>query len=302
MINNSKFYIKPLCNGKIVNYPPFKNGLYPEERFLEIYKEKQPNCKRKYIPALWTNFQMNFVNGRHGWRDQNIQKEMQNSLDEWIEENPSNNDYFTVIQHDDGCNLRLPQNTIIYGCCTGDIPIPLIYEDTTNYLENIPKKKFNDKEIVCSFVGTVRTSGVRDKLLQYFKLNNNFKLFDTGGWNINVATDRQDNFINTTINSKFALAPRGYGKSSFRFFEIFKLGTIPIYVWDDKNWLPFKEKIDYKRLCLTFNIREISKIEETILSIDDNKYNDMLSYYEEIKHLFDVEGCCNYILLLENNN
>jgi hypothetical protein len=39
-------------------YPPFKNGLYLEEYFLNKIKNEEPLLKRKYIPALWTNFQI----------------------------------------------------------------------------------------------------------------------------------------------------------------------------------------------------------------------------------------------------
>ena len=55
-------------------------------------------------------------------------------------------------------------------------------------------------------------------------------------WSSIVNDNEQNNFILTTINSKFEFAPRGYGKSSFRFFEILKLGTIPIYVWTRKKY------------------------------------------------------------------
>ena len=68
-------------------------------------------------------------------------------------------------------------------------------------------------------------------------------MINSGGWRPDVNKNLQDTFINTTINSKFALSPRGYGRSSFRIFECFELGTIPIYIWNDINWLPFQKKV-----------------------------------------------------------
>jgi hypothetical protein len=47
---------------------------------------------------------------------------------------PATTRYMTIVQHDDGPQLQLPSNTIIFGACTGTIPLPLIYEDTTNRL------------------------------------------------------------------------------------------------------------------------------------------------------------------------
>ena len=53
MINSQLFY----CKNKDT-YPPFKNGLYLEEYFLNKILNENQNTKRKYIPALWTNFQI----------------------------------------------------------------------------------------------------------------------------------------------------------------------------------------------------------------------------------------------------
>jgi hypothetical protein len=110
-----------------------------------------------------------------------------------------------------------------------------------------------------------------------------------------VQKEDQATFIDYTVKSKFALAPRGYGRSSFRFFEIFKLGTIPIYVWDDKNWLPYSEIIDYDSFCITLHISEIDILEEICLGINEKKYEKMLLKYQEIKHTFEMEYMCEYI-------
>ena len=53
MINNPLFY----CKNKDT-YPPFKNGVYMEEYFLNYVTNNNIQTKRKYIPALWTNFQI----------------------------------------------------------------------------------------------------------------------------------------------------------------------------------------------------------------------------------------------------
>jgi len=274
-------------------YPPFKNGLYLEEYFFKKMMDEEYKLKRKYIPVKWTNFQI------ESWF-QSKKVEMQNLLDEWISNNPSENGYFTVVQYDDGPLLNLPKNTIIYGACSGNIPIPLIYEDKNNTLENYTKKTFREKNILCSFVGNITSNGVmpnvRDEIFNKFANNVNFILINSGGWTPSVNKNLQDIFINTTIDSKFALAPRGYGRSSFRFFECFKLGTIPIYIWNDIDWSPFKNIIDYSKLCIVIHISEIENLSLILSSITEDKYNNMLNYYNEIKHLFELEGMTNHIL------
>lgn len=274
-------------------YPPFKNGLYLEEYFYNKYFNDQPNLKRKYIPVKWTNFQI------EGWF-QHKKNEMQQLLDEWIQNNPSEQGYFTIVQYDDGPLLKLPENTIVYGACSGNIPIPLIYEDKNNTLNSFSKKSFNDKQILCSFIGNITSNyvmpNVRQEIFNIFTNNSNFKILNSGGWTPSVNKNLQDLFINTTINSKFALAPRGYGRSSFRFFECFNLGTIPIYVWNDINWSPFQNIIDYNKLCIVIHVSELYNLEKKLLSITEEGYNNMFKYYEEIKHLFELEGMCNEII------
>ena len=288
MINNPLFY----CPNKDT-YPPFKNGLYLEEYFLNKIKNEQLLLKRKYIPAWWTNFQL------EPWF-QDRKNEMQNTLNEWVKNNPSENGYFTVVQYDDGVLIDLPNNTIVYGACSGTIPIPLIYQDKNNTLESFPKKKFNEKQILCSFVGNITSNHIQPNVRQevFNVLNNNskFKLINSGGWTPSVNKNLQDLFISTTLNSKFALAPRGYGRSSFRFFECFQLGTIPIYLWNDVEWLPFKDVIDYNKLCISLHISQINKLESLLESITEEDYNRMWIYYEEIKHLFNIEGMTNKII------
>ena len=288
MIEDHSFY----CPNKDT-YPPFKCGLYLEEYFLEKVKSTNPDFKKKYIPALWTNFQIESWFGHK-------KSAMQESLNNWVVNNPSESGYFTLAQYDDGPSLTLPPNTVVYGACSGDIPIPLIYQDKNNTLVNYPKKSFSQKELLCSFVGNLTSNhvspNVRLEIFNKFSNNGNFKMINSGGWTPSVNQHLQDVFINTTINSKFAFAPRGYGRSSFRFFECFQLGTIPIYVWNDINWSPFQELIDYDKLCIVLHISEIDTLEERLLSIDEEKYCAMFKYYEEIKHLFELEGMSNEII------
>ena len=293
MISNPFFY----CKNKDT-YPPFKNGLYLEEYFLRKITSENLLLKRKYIPALWTNFQI------EGWFESK-KLEMQIALNNWLRENPCEDGYFTIVQYDDGPKLNIPENTIVYGACSGNIPIPLIYQDINNTLVNIHKKSFSEKKILCSFIGNITSNhiqpNVREIMKNVFEKNPKFVFYNSGGWTPSVNVDLQKIFVNTTINSKFALAPRGYGRGSFRFFECFQLGTIPIYIWNDIEWLPFKNVINYEKLCVVIHISEIDKLENILLSINEETYNNMFNYYNEIKHLFELEGMSNQIIKEINN-
>ena len=289
----------PLFYGPMnITYPPFKKGFYLEEFFLEHMKKNQldrDSSGRIYIPCLWTNFQLDGC-------FQSNKKNMQNILDKWISEHKSENGYFTIVQMDDGILLKLPSNTIIYGACTGTIPLPLIYEDTDFKLESNAiewyQKNEQNKHFLCSFVGT-ETHTIRRQVVGKFNGKKDFSIIRTNGWSPSVSKDKQDNFISATLKSKFALAPRGYGKSSFRFFEIIILGTIPIYIWDDIEWLPYKDVLDYTNFSISLHISKLDELESIMESIiNSEKYNEMLAEIKKINtdKIFGLDYMCSYIL------
>jgi hypothetical protein len=148
--------------------------------------------------------------------------------------------------------------------------------------------------MLCSFVGTI-THTVRQTMVEKFNSNPNFTMNVKNGWSTDIPKNNQDSFIELTVNSKFSLAPRGYGRSSFRFFEIYKLGTIPIYIWDDIEWLPYKELIDYSKICVSIHVSKIDELETMLNNIDEEKYNNMWLEYEKIKNMFELEYMSSYI-------
>lgn len=40
--------------------------------------------------------------------------------------------------------------------------------------------------------------------------------------------------------SALVLAPRGFGPTSFRLFEALQMGRVPVYLWQDVEWLPYR--------------------------------------------------------------
>jgi hypothetical protein len=296
LIEDNTFY----CPNKDT-YPPFKNGLYLEEYFFNHLKNNNIThdaSGRRYIPALWTNFQI------ESWF--NIRKPvMQQSLNKFIKNHPCDAGYFTIVQYDDGPLLVLPSNTIVYGACSGTVPMPLIYQDIENKLENIKNNNEsatnnnninnNNKNILCSFVGT-NTHRTRSVVIDKMTRDQKFVVHRTGGWSPVVDKNKQDDFITTTLKSKFALAPRGYGRSSFRFFEIMLLGVIPVYVWDDIEWLPYKDVIDYNKFCISINISEFDSLSTKLSNITDEQYKEMQNEMEKHKKYFTLDYMCEYVL------
>lgn len=270
-------------------YPPFKNGKYMEEYFYDyvMTHKDEINSDRVYIPAFWTNIQIhpNF----QGMKDNyNILLKRVYSL------MPEDTKYFTIVQADLGVEMVLPPNTLVFGACFGDVPLPLIYEDNTNKLINTPR--LSQKRHLASFVGTYNTHTLRTKMFTLLGRKPNFKFETRGIWTNNIPQNLADVFINTTLNSKFCLAPRGFGRSSFRFFEAMLLDTIPVYFWDDIEWLPYKDILDYSKFSVSIHDNDIPRTAEILKSITNEQYMGMLEELKRVRHYFTLEGMSDYII------
>ena len=272
-----------------VVYPPFKNGKYMEEYFYDyiMSHKDEINSDLVYIPAFWTNIQIhpNFQRMKDNF---NILLKRVYSL------MPEDTQYFTIVQADLGVELYIPKNTLVFGACYGDIPLPLIYEDTTNKLINTAR--VSEKNYLASFVGTYNTHKLRTKIYNMFEKNPNFKFETRGLWTNNIPENLADIFINTTLNSKFCLAPRGFGRSSFRFFEAMLLDTIPVYFWDDIEWLPYKDILDYSKFSISIKENDITKTAEILKSITSEEYMTMMEELKKVRRYFTLEGMSDYII------
>jgi hypothetical protein len=227
--------------------------------------------------------------------------ELNKELEAWFHTHPQKK-FFAVVQHDDGTNLTIPKNTLIFGGSQGDIPLPLIYEDIDFKMEREEKVPFEEKSMLVSFIGSC-THTVRSTLIEYAaneKLP--WAMLYSGPWTINVSDSAAERFIEVTKESKFVLAPRGYGRSSFRFFEVLQLGSIPVYIYDDIEWLPYKDVVDYSKMCISIHVSDIAMLQKKLESVSKEEYESYLAYYNNNKHLFTLDGMNEYILICLKTN
>jgi hypothetical protein len=270
-------------------YPPFKNGRYMEEYFYDYVLANKDKIETDYvyIPIFWTNLQ----------NHPGFSKQKQNYdilLSRAFKQYPQDTKFFIVVQHDDGPQLTLPTNTIIFGACTGSIPLPLIYEDTTNTLIN--KNQTNNKEYFATFVGTL-THPIRNQMTNILQNKEDTKLITKphNEWTNNISSESATSFVDLTLKSRFCLAPRGYGRSSFRFFEAMLLNVVPVYFWDDIEWLPYKEMIDYSKFSVSIKEIDILNTYTILKSISEEKYQSMLLEIKRVSRHFTLEGMSEYI-------
>ena len=260
-------------------YPPFSQ-MYFEKHFYN-YMISHPNSKlmEKYIPLFWTENQIS-----------NFDASMQEKRQKIVDSLKKGIQYFAVVQHDDGITHTRLQDTLVFGMGgVGHIPIPLTYENPALFesLRNTPKTIF------CSFMGSL-THPCRMASCRALHGKPGVVL-NVNGWTNQIPEANQKKFIEIMSQSRFTLAPRGYGKSSFRMYEALNLQSIPVYVYDDP-WLPYTELLDWKKMAVLIHVKDIPTMYETLQKITDKEVAEMLAYYDQHKHLFTFDGMCEYIL------
>ena len=241
----------------------------------EILKDSRIN--HIYLPIFWTDYYI-----KHKLEYGNPSSEIQNYLDKQL--NPAKK-YFTIIQSDLGCQEKLPKNVLIFSAGgVGDIPIPLLKG-------RFKAKARQRRDILCSFMGSVTAAsdrtGVRSKIHKVLQAKEGF-YFGKGD---------STEFINITSRSIFALCPRGMGRTSFRLYEVMQLGAIPIYIWDDAEWLPYKDKLNWDEFSVSINIKDIEKLPELIDSYTSRAIKQKQEKAKELcREYFTLEGTCNQIV------
>ena len=262
-------------------YPPYHIGLYLEDYFHKVYHELTDKPDRQYIDVTWTACYNN--NHTHG-------------LQEALDELDRNGKYFTVSQHDDAVKENLPDDTLCFnaGGNNGGIPIPLVCSTMYHPLLVCPNKvPLENKNLLCSFVGSV-THPIRSKVYESMKDSPNCS-FHLKDWNPEVSNQDQSIFVNISTRSKFVLCPRGYGLNSFRLYECFQLGSVPVII-TDKFFLPWSDELDWNEFAVLIHEDMIPEIYNVLSNIDDEHYQRMLDRGMELyKDYFTLKGVCNQI-------
>ncbi len=263
---------------KYPTYPPYHSGLYLEDYFMDYVDRQELPLSRQYIKVGWTSY---YNNG-----------ENRNNLKEYLSNLSFDKKYFTVCQHDDAPQERLPDDTLVF-CAGGNyngpnkIPIPLI-------CSKISIKPSKEKNILCSFVGSV-THPIRERLLYQYCNDPEFFLY-ASNWSPTISSNQIDIFLDATSKSKFVLCPRGYGNTSFRLYEVMQMGAIPVYV-SDEHALPWSDELDWNNFSILIKPNEIPEIKNILKNISDDHYQNMVNFIsKKYDEYFSLEGMCNQII------
>ena len=96
--------------------------------------------------------------------------------------------------------------------------------------------------------------------------------------------------------SKFNLAPRGFGRTSYRLAEIVQIGRIPVYMYDDFPWLPYAgTEIDLSNFGFSGQMGSLRKVVTEMNTISPEKFQKMIQSLAVVRKHYTYSGVINQI-------
>lgn len=251
-------------------YPRYAQDFGIEQDFLEYLKSVYPRTVQDlndadfvYLPVFWTRLHVMNDYGRLGL------DELQAAVKPLLK---SSVKMFTVCQYDDGPLVDLEDTLVFLGSrmSTNGLDAPLLASPLPNRLWS---RKPVHRDIKASFSGRLNTHFIRQQLFE-------------------VAGERDDIYISPRslrprsyaallARSKLALSPRGYGGSSFRFFEALQMGAVP-WLIGEQDVRPFKSQIDWDNISFySKNVEEFMNIYEELTSQDIDRMVTNVSLHSD---------------------
>jgi hypothetical protein len=255
-------------------------GPWIEDYFFHHWLRHPAASEVGYLPVFWTDLFLQAQTHRFTPRQyERFLAEMKAQL-AFADATPRC--YFTLLEYDHmiwGWNA-FPRNVAVFSAGGwGDIPIPL--------LKGSPEFSCPKKDIRVSFVGQLgggsNATGVRGRMHAALR---DHALFTSGA-----------NWRDLMARSTFSLCPRGLGRTSFRLYEALSVGSIPIYLWDDRPWLPYAEELDWSEFSLSLHIDEVGRLPEILAGYDAARIARMQERIRELyPDYFTLEGMSRQIL------
>jgi len=143
----------------------------------------------------------------------------------------------------------------------GHIPLPLLAAE----LPLGPPLRYKDVRYLFSFHGTISPQyGTRVVMVDVVDRMMNKAHSDLRVSVGEISSDWKQVMNDTLLN----LAPRGFGKTSFRLYEVIQMGRgVPVHLWDDDEWIPYRgTKADLRNFGFSVHIDDF---EQFVLNVTD---------------------------------
>jgi hypothetical protein len=216
-------------------YPQYASDFGIEQDFLRFLKKNYPLTVESpseadfvYIPFFWTRYHLHNNYGESGLND------LQEAADKITELGLPT---FTVCQYADGPLVSLDNCKIFLGSrkTAENLDAPLL-------ASRLPNGIFlDDSKFLFNFIGRIDTHPIREELAT------SLESLESGYVRVDGVSPLH--YSKILHQSEITLAPRGYGGSSFRFYEAIQAGSVPWLIGDIDS-RPFKKQIEWNDFSL----------------------------------------------------
>eukprot|EP01039_Chlorochromonas_danica_P004126 gene4126-4525_t len=198
--------------------------------------------------------------------------------------------YLAISQGDVGLGkigIRYPNILVLSAGGFGHIPIPLVKGLLSPSPPPPPPATTTTYPTTIGFYGNIRQS-IRSAMFDIIKQEAN-------KFNLTYRDGQGSTWIEDMKNTKFNLAPRGYGRSSFRFAESIQLGRIPVFLYNDIPWIPYqgtKFSVEYYGYVagLTSKENTLISLVKNISELSEEDYQVKLSHLHHVRQAFTYPG------------
>lgn len=261
------------------NYPVHNRDYGIEQDFLvyiqnnNLLTNNPEEADWHYLPVFWTHWHLDHDYGKTGL------EELRSGINSAILDEKKT---FTVCQYDDGPVIETGKIKVFLGSrkTINGYDAPLLSSNHKLPLFK-PTKKY-----LGSFVGRTSTHSIREDLHASLKNDSRF-LFVDGSLG-------EKFFVKVMLQSLVALCPRGYGGSSFRFYEAMQIGVVPFQI-GDIDTRPFKKSIKWDEF--SFYTNDAAKVRDIILS---KSKTELLEMGKKAKAFYKSDICyqkwCSHLI------
>lgn len=267
-------------NSQAIIYPAHNHDYGVEQDFFNFLEKRQDlltsnpaTADWHYLPVYWTRWHLN-----HDYAKSGI-GELQRIVDKSLIDPKKT---FTICQYDDGPIVNVSDSQVMLASRKGKvgIDIPLLSKSL-----RVPFVKPR-KTITASFMGRLSTHPIRGSMYEKVASIQDIEI-------VNDSLSTKE-YVLSMLKSYVALCPRGYGGSSFRFFEAMQLGIAPFLI-GDIDVRPFKSSINWDQISFyTSNPENIQSI------LDNHSKKELKEMGQKAKkvwqHDLQYQEWCNLAL------
>ena len=188
----------------------------------------------------------------------------------------------------------MPNVLVVSPAGYGHVPIPHLLKEL-KFLEGSVFKPMAKRDLLVSFLGRYNTEENGFRTRMHKMVAETCKSLgvkcDMHKWEKKKDVQRQ-----IAANSKVSLCPRGWGRTSYRLYEILNLGLIPIHVYNDLPWLPYPDL--YQKIGFSTDLEGLPNLLKKINDMDLQELERMEERIRSLKAThFTYEGVLNQISL-----